>query len=273
MNLIGTAFSIDPDLTLVTSSSTIKNGDAVFPPSYAFGQLLQKSGYLFKPETELYLHTYYALVFHAMTPYYRVQRNDCSCSLATATILLNTIQHIQSNHHVDKPVTQNEVLEMVNNPLWDAATADNGPGVATLEQFGQFLREMFSVYKIEGVAVDVIEVKDKSEETRQHIHQDLLDLANETCVTTLLALNFDDRWFINCLDEMGHISPVGGYDPLTNHVLVLDVDRGWTGPYWITEETVLNGINTIDTDPATLKTSYRGYIRIRLEDCAYTNNE
>ena len=245
--------------------ATIKNGHTVYPPSYAFVEILQKSGYLFKPETERYLQHSYALVFHAMTPYYVVQRNNSSCSLATATMLLNTVREIQAHHHLDKPATQNEVLEMVNNPLWDVATADDGPGVANLEQFGQFLKEMFLAYKIEGISVDVIQIKDKSEETRQLIHQDLEELENESCVTTLLALNFDDRCFINSHIEMGHISPVGGYDTEARLVLILDVDRDWTGPYWLTEETMLNGLNTIDKDENTSTSTHRGYIRLRVK--------
>jgi len=259
-------FSTETTSTPPPPPSTIKNGNTAYPPSHAFIEILQRSGYLFKPETERYLQNYNALVFHAMSPYYVVQRNNSSCSLATATMLLNTIREIQSHQHVDTPATQNEVLERVKIPLWNDQTADDDqPGVDSVVQFGQFLKQMFSAYKIDGISVDVIQVKDKSEETRQRIHQDLLALSNENAITTLLALNFDDRSFINANEDSGHISPVGGYDPLTRLGLVLDVDRQWTGPYWLTEEAMVNGLNTIDTDENNSLSTYRGYIRIRLK--------
>jgi hypothetical protein len=247
------------------STNTIANGNLVYPPSYAFVDLLQRSAYISKPETQQYLQNSHALVFHAMSPYYIVQRNETSCSLASATMILNTVRDVQSHERLAKPATQNEVLEMVNNPLWDATTSDDGPGV-TLTQFGCFLKEMFLAYKVKGVTVETIFVENKSLKTRQMIHQDLLDLANETHVTTLLALNFDNATFINANIDMGHISPVGRYDPLTKLVLILDVDREWTGPYWITEETMIKGLKTFDKTEGLSEPTYRGYIRIRINE-------
>lgn len=246
------------------SMNTIKNGNTRYPPSDAFVELLQRSAYLTKPETLHYLHHFPAIVFRAMSHYYLVQRNGTSCSLATATMILNTVRDIQSHQRLDKPATQNEVLEMVNNPLWDAATADDGPGV-TLEQCGQLLKEMFAAYNIKGVSVEIVYVNDKSETMRKTIHQDLVDINNANNGTTLLALNFDDRTFINFDIDVGHISPVGGYDPVTGLVLILDVDREWTGPYWISEETMLDGMNTLNQSEDLSKPTYRGYVRIRIE--------
>ena len=176
-------------------------------------------------------------------------------------MLLNTIRDIQFGHHLDRPATQNEVLEMVNDPVWDAATADDGPGV-DLDHFGILLKEMFVAYKLQGITVEVIHVDDKSEKTRQQIHRNLLDIENGDGAVTLLALNFDDRCFINANVDVGHISPVGAYDLLTRLVLVFDVDREWTGPYWITEEMLLNGLNTVNKDVKGTTPTYRGYVRI-----------
>ena len=244
---------------LAQRSQTVTNGNIVYPPSSGFVDVLQRSEYLFQSQTKSYLQHSRALIFHAMSPYYAIQRNNTSCSLATATMILNTVRAILSHRHLDAPATQNEILEMVNDPLWDSATADEGPGV-TLDQLGQLLQKMFHVYEIEGVSLEVVHVDDKSEKTRQTLHQDLMDLAHEKQETTLLALNFDDRCFISCKDNEGHISPVGAYDPHTGLALVFDVDREWTGPYWITEETLLNGLNTLDSSGQ----KYRGYVRIRL---------
>ena len=245
------------------STETINNGNLAYPPSHAYIDLLQRSAYLFTPETKNYLQRSQALVFHAMTPYYTVQRNNTSCSLATAVMLLNGVKAIQAHTHLDTPSTQNEVLETVKDPFWDSATADDGPGVS-LDEFGQLLEKMFAAYKVENVAVEVVHVEDKSEKTRQQIHNDLMSLSNEERVTTLLALNFDDRCYINSTEDVGHVSPVGGYDPHSGLVLVLDVDREWTGPYWITEETLLNGLNTLSAVGDASQPKHRGYVRIRL---------
>lgn len=259
-----TTVNVSPRLSNGVSEKTLQNGSQVYPPSYAFVELLQRSNYITKPETQQYLQTYRAPHFRTLSPYYIVQRNGTSCSLATATMILNAVREVKTQSYLANPATQNEVLEMVNDPLWDNATIDAGPGV-TLEQFARFLKEMFQAYQIDGVSVEAVYVKDKSPEMRKILHQDLMDLANEDKVTTFLALDFDDRTFIGANIDMGHISPVGGYDPKTGLVLILDVDREWTGPYWISEETVLQGLNTLDITEGLNEPTYRGYIRVQLQ--------
>ena len=219
-----------------------------------------------KSETEKYFQDSQALVFHTMIPYYTVQRNGSSCSLATAVMLFNTIRAVFAHHHLDAPATQNEALEMIDDPLLDNALADGGPGVP-LDQFGEILLRMFSVYNVDqeyasDITCETVHVEDKSEQTRHRFHNVLMDLANEERVTTLLALNFDDQCLANSTESIEHFSPVGGYDPDSGRVLILDVD-GETGPYWVTEEVLLNGLNTLDTDGSEPK--YRGYVLIRCD--------
>ena len=73
--VLNTAFSADvAEITPFISPRTIKNGSIVYPSSQAYVDLLQRSGYLFKPETENYLQHFRAPVFHALSPYYVVQR-------------------------------------------------------------------------------------------------------------------------------------------------------------------------------------------------------
>ena len=40
-----------------------------------------------------------------------------------------------------------------------------------------------------------------------------------------------------------HISPVGAYDGTTRRVLILDVDREWYSPYWVSDEDLLATCN------------------------------
>jgi hypothetical protein len=243
------------------SLQTIQNGNSVYPPSYSFMKVLQRSGYLFHPDTQQYLQINKAPQFHLLTTYYTIQRNGTSCSLATAATILNAIRELKKGKHIDCPATQNEILEMVNDPVWDLATTDDGPGVS-LEQYAQFLEKMFKAYKIDDYIVEVVHVEDKSEKTSQLLRNDLLALNNAQEVSTFLIVNFEQSMLINSQTPVGHMSPVGGYDPQRNIVLILDVDIDWTGPYWVTKEMLLNAMNTFNEDEASQEPVYRGYIRI-----------
>ena len=61
--------------------------------------------------------------------------------------------------------------------------------------------------------------------------------------------------------EAGHISPVGAYDPSTQRVLILDSDRKWYEPYWVSEKTFLRGISTRDSESK----QNRGLVVVRLK--------
>lgn len=245
------------------SEATIERGEVCYPPSHAFMEVLQRSAYLVQPQTQRYLQKSPALMFHLLSPYYTVQRNGTSCSLASATMVLNAVRELRLQRPLEKAASQNEVLEKVNDPLWLEATKDEGPGV-TLEQYAVFLNKMFTAYGVGGVSVECLYVENRSEALLQQIHGDLMAVGDDKQVTTFLLLDFDDATFIQVPTTFGHISPIGAYDAENHLVLILDVDREWTGPYWITEKTLIDGLNTLDGTEGLTKPTYRGYIRIRV---------
>ena len=57
-----------------------------------------------------------------------------------------------------------------------------------------------------------------------------------------------------------HISPIGAYDSVTRRVLILDVDRGWYSPYWVSDKDLLAAINH-----ATKSYGVGGLVRIRFD--------
>lgn len=243
------------------SMSSVENGREIFPPSYAFVDILQRSGYIYLPETQSYFQTHPAPQYDLLTTYYTVQRNDTSCSVAACAMVLNSLKEIKEGKRLEKIASQNEILEMVNDPLWDRATSDEGTGV-TLEQYATFLRKCFKAYGIQDVSVEVVYVENQSEQVEKRLTQDLIDAT--TILGTFLLFDFEQSMLINSNYPIGHISPVGGYDAKTNRVLVLDVDRVWTGPYWVNEKRLLEAMNTYDETEGLSKPTYRGYIKVKL---------
>jgi hypothetical protein len=60
---------------------------------------------------------------------------------------------------------------------------------------------------------------------------------------------------------------VAAYDEVQRRVLVLDPDREWYEPYWISDEVALAGMATLDADSG----QPRGYVHVALceaHDCA-----
>ncbi len=56
--------------------------------------------------------------------------------------------------------------------------------------------------------------------------------------------------------KVGHVAVVGAYDEKNSRVLILDPDREYYEPYWVSVDTLLKGMNTQDKD----SNRNRGYI-------------
>lgn len=244
------------------SAATLRNGNLAYPPSLSFSDVLLRSGYLSQAETQEFMHSNSSLYWMRLAPYYTVQRNNTSCSLATATMILNCILEIQHPGQT-KVFSQNEVLEQVGEGLWNFATTDEGPGV-TLDQYFCFLQKMLATFGVEGAQVERIFVENLSPDTVEEIHADLLAIADHKATPTFLLADFEDAIYLGIDLYVGHISPVGGYDPEKQRVLIMDTDRLWNGPYWISEATFLQGMNTLDQTEGLTRPTYRGYIKITL---------
>ncbi len=197
--------------------------------------------------------------YWALSPYYVGQFNDCSCSLATATILVNAVRGSQNLGPQERLVTQDALLSAVDSEIWIAGCgADGGPGV-TLGQMESLLQRSFAVYGLDGVSVEAVPVPEPSEAALARFRDALRAIERPAghLAGHLLAVNFHVGPVVGHGDY-GHFSPVGAYDEARDRVLVLDVDRDWFEPYWTPTDRLLAGMATVSP----IDGERRGYLRV-----------
>jgi hypothetical protein len=189
-----------------------------------------------------YIRTHSAPVYWNISPYYLPQPTDASCSLASATMLINALRIPQMQYANQKLATTNSVVRSTND-AWKNAVKQGGSGV-TLDQFGSFLTQAMKAYHIQPTNIEVIHatgVKDIATK----FHQALLD--GEKTGRTYLIVNFDLK-LISRTESSGHFAPVGAYDVNTKRVLIMDPEREFFEPYWVPEHRLLNSMETKDPD-------------------------
>ncbi|WP_119462672.1 phytochelatin synthase family protein [Rhodospirillaceae bacterium SYSU D60014] len=202
-----------------------------------------------------YLRRALAPSYWALVPYYVGQFNDCSCSLATATMLVNALRGSIGLAPVERLVTQQALLAAVNSALWTAGVgADGGEGV-TQRQMGPLLERSFAVYGVDGVAIETVPVLRPNEAAVAEFRAALRRI--ETSAADLLVVNFHVAPVVGHGDY-GHFSPIGAYDEGRDRVLVLDVDRAWFEPYWTPVDRLVAGMATMSH----IDGERRGYLRI-----------
>lgn len=202
-------------------------------------------------ESHKYLQEHPAPVYWKISPFYMPQRNESSCSLATATMVVNALRSHQSNPAL---VTQNGLLDKVNDASWKKGVAEGGEGVS-LDQLGAFISKSLNAYDIKPFSVQVIHTDNTAKDTAETLHNYLLD--SETRGNSFIIVNFDQKFF-STLMKGGHFSPVGAYDAQKKRVLLMDPDREVFEPYWVPEALLLKGMASRDDETR----QFRGYLVI-----------
>ncbi len=174
------------------------------------------------------------------------QFHESSCSVASVVCVVNAIleKTCPLNHC---PITQQEILEKVRTAHWKERMEDNGykgrRGLP-LEVLGQVVKASLDAYGIDYHFLEIVQARG-GRESSQPIRENLLSRLKhfETQGDCLIIAHFDQGCFVRELN-IPHISPVGGFDPDTQKVTLMDVDPSQPTPYQISFDTFYKGIST-----------------------------
>ena len=235
-------------MILSESIASTSNHDSSIQPRYAPGvvSIIQDHNYI---------HTHDAPIYWGISSYYLSQPTDASCSLASATMVINALRFKQMQHANQRLATTNNVMHSMNN-AWANDVKQGGDGI-TLDQFGLFLKQALNVYHIPPIKLEVIHAT-KAKDIAIKFHQALMD--GERTGRTFVIINFDQK-FISGTESVGHFAPVGAYDVNTKRVLIMDPDRDLYEPYWVPEHLLLNSMETVDSAAR----ESRGFVVVRLK--------
>lgn len=180
--------------------------------------------------------------FWALIPYYVPQQNEKSCSVASVSMVVNAARVGVALTADDKLALQSELLKKVQVGVWDKCVGPVGRGIKDLEQLRTFLKESLEAYGVKVASIEVMHVE-KSETSKKQVHEALVQ--NEKSSQDFIVANFMQNAFTDDA-EVGHIAPVAAYDAEKKRVLILDPDREYYEPYWVSESDFIAGMATFD---------------------------
>lgn len=194
-----------------------------------------------------------ALDFWALIPYYVPQLTDKSCSIATIAMLINAMKKDAPYTQADELATHEGLLSKVKNPLLQNVVGPKAKGIP-LVYIKPVIEESLKAYNVQYSKIEMIETETGSSEEAAKLHEILIE--NEKSADNFLLINFNQGVFTGDI-SVGHWSPIAAYDEVNKRVLVMDPDRTWFEPYWVSEEVLLKGMGP-QSDGAN-----RGYIYIQ----------
>lgn len=171
--------------------------------------------------------------FWAMMPHYVPQQDGSACGIASMAMLLNASRTHQALTASEALITQKALVEKIN--------VNYSKGL-TLDQLGEAIKKSLASFSLKA-KVEVFHV-DGSELQAKKIRE--LLVKNEKTDRNFIIANFFQGTYTGDPEGVGHISPVAAFDSKNNKVLVMDVDREYYEPYWVSFDTFIKGMNTVD---------------------------
>jgi hypothetical protein len=175
---------------------------------------------------------------------------------------LNAARASQPKTAEDKLITQQELLDGVTAEHWKQRLSPSGLAGShgtTLDQLGRIVAAAFKAHGFDKTTVRVVHMKDASPASKNALVQALQQ--NERSAKDFIVANFNQQAFTDDANA-GHFAPVGAYDSEQSRVLVLDPDRNYYEPYWVSIDTFLAGMATQDKDAG----ANRGYIIVSVDN-------
>jgi hypothetical protein len=180
--------------------------------------------------------------FWKLIPYYIPQFNEYSCSAATVAIVLNGILRAANPDlkDSDKNIIATDLVPKITTVPWAALVSQkgfNGAHGVTLEQLKDVMQ--FSLDQLSGKYTATME---------RFTEKDLSKLrnllaANEANPNDFIIIHFvQDKLTLAKGGPYPHTSVIGAYDSKRKRVLILDVDRDWYEPYWVSDEDLLKSL-------------------------------
>lgn len=195
--------------------------------------------------------------YWALSGNYVSQITGSSCSSAAVTMVLNALRDPTLLKASDELVTQKNIHSVCKIESFKKGVSDHGSG-QTISEIEKVLKTAVYKYGIKNAEVSVIYVIDQSPEIKAIIHKLLVE--NEKSADGFLIANFLQSEFTGDPEgKVGHMAPVAAYDEVNKRVLIMDPDRDWYEPYWVTEDAFINGLNTKDSGGK----QFRGLIYIK----------
>lgn len=195
--------------------------------------------------------------YWALSAHYVPQFNGAACSVASLAAVLNAARDSTKLTSDDKNILQEDLLKKVSAEHWsdriESKLGWKGEHGITLDPLANVVKAAFEEYGFKNVKVRAVHADKIDYAFKQKVRQDLI--ANESSRKNFIIANFLQSKFTDDSDA-GHISPVGAFDAAHDRVLIMDVDREWYEPYWVSLDAFLYAMNTFDKSA----NKNRGYI-------------
>jgi hypothetical protein len=179
-----------------------------------------------------------------LSPYYVPQLTRGTCSIAAAAMALNALRAAQPLTASQELIHEKGILAKFN-----AMKIGKDPGIrgVSLDGLERILREGVKRYEITEVEFEKYRARGTPAEIRQAALA-MLEANEKTTEDVVIPLFYQADFTGDPEGAVGHFAPIAAYDKNRQRVLILDPDREWYEPYWVTIDQFVRGISNPKAD-------------------------
>jgi hypothetical protein len=152
-------------------------------------------------------------------------------------------------------ITQDVLLRKTAEGEWSKNAGNPGSSL-TLDQLAHVIEESCQAFGFANARATAYHAH-KTEDFKKTLHDALIE--NKRTSDDFILADFNESAFVGEVD-IDHVAPVGAYDAVRKRILVMDPDRQFYEPYWVSEATFLEGMATADK----ITGMARGFIWLKL---------
>jgi hypothetical protein len=191
-----------------------------------------------------YIRSAAALDYWILSPYYVPQLTRGTCAIAAAAMTLNALRAAQPLTASEALVHEKDILGKFNAMK---VGSDRGIRGVSLDGFERILREAVKRYKITEVEFEKYRAEGSPGEIRKAALA-MLEANEKTTEDVVIPLFYQSDFTGDPEGSVGHFAPIAAYDKNRQRVLILDPDREWYEPYWVTIDQFVRGISNPKAD-------------------------
>jgi hypothetical protein len=179
-----------------------------------------------------------------LSPYYVPQLTRGTCSIAASAMVLNALRAQQPLRADQELIHEKGILAKFNAMK---VGSDRGIRGVSLDGLERILREAVKKYRIEGVEFEKYRAEGSAGEIRKRAIA-MLETNEKTTEDVVVPLFYQADFTGDPEGTVGHFAPIAAYDKNRQRVLILDPDRDWYEPYWVTVDQFVRGISNPKAD-------------------------
>jgi hypothetical protein len=194
--------------------------------------------------------------YWTLSAFYVPQATSSDCSAAAIAMTLNALRGLPANAD-QEIVTEDSLLETVQDDAWIGEVEEDGPGV-TFSETQRYIRESLDNFELRSATITAVVPKPDDAAGLDAFRKALAD--NEASAKDVMLVYYNQGAVTGDWDGP-HISAIGAYDSARDRALIMDVDRDWYVPYWTSSKTLFAALSKpAPADQGVLAGETGGYI-------------